>query len=121
MSKDTTMKVYAARDRNTGKYVSDLTSHRKKFWERKNACVEAVTRYNSHRYYINKYDLEVVELACVDVDEYVNFNKLADLYIKDTSCDGQLFCGCRREDCELYKTEECRKCLIKHLNDMENN
>lgn len=57
----------------------------------------------------------------VDVNEYANFNKLADLYIKDTACDGQLFCGSRREDCENYKTEECRKCLIKHLNDIENN
>ena len=52
---------------------------------------------------------------------FYNFDKLADLYIKDTACDGQLFCGCRRDDCENYKTEECRKCLIKYLNDMENN
>ena len=54
----------------------------------------------------------------VDINK---FNKLSDLYIKDTACDGQLFCGCRREDCENYKTEECRKCLIKYLNYMENN
>ena len=52
-------------------------------------------------------------------NEYTNFNKLADLYIKDTSCDGQLFCGCRREDCENYKTKECYKCLIKHLNEVK--
>lgn len=43
------------------------------------------------------------------------FNILADMYIKDTSCDGQLFCGCRAEDCELYRTKECRKCLIKQV------
>lgn len=54
-------------------------------------------------------------------ESFYNFNKLADLYIKDTTCDGQLFCGCRSEDCKLYRTEECRKCLIKHLNEMENN
>ena len=43
------------------------------------------------------------------------FNALADMYIKDTSCEGQLFCGCRAEDCEQYKTKECRKCLLKHI------
>lgn len=43
------------------------------------------------------------------------FNALADMYIKDTSYDGQLFCGCREEDCELYRTKECRKCLLKQI------
>lgn len=113
------MKVYAARDKNTGKFVGNITSRSKKFWERKNACLEAVSKYN--RYSWKKYDLEVAELICVNANEYANLNKLVDLYIKDTACDGQLFCGCRREDCENYKTEECRKCLIKYLNDMENN
>ncbi len=115
------MKVYAARDKNTDKYVSDLTSHRKKFWERKNACIDAIAKYNSHRYRRINYDLECVELVCIDAQEYSTFNKLADLYIKETSCDGQLFCGCRYEDCENFRTEECRKCLIKHLEEMENN
>ena len=110
------MKVYAARDKNTGKFVGNITSRSKKFWERKNSCLEAVSKYN--RYSWKKYDLEVAELVCVDTNEYANFNKLADLYIKDTACDGQLFCGCRSEDCELYRTEECRKCLIKYLSDM---
>ena len=113
------MRVYAARDKSTGKFVGNITSRSKKFWERKNDCTEAVSKYN--RYSWKKYDLEVVELVCVDANEYANFNKLTDLYIKDTACDGQLFCGCRREDCELYGTEECRKCLMKHLNEMENN
>lgn len=43
------------------------------------------------------------------------FNALADIYIKDTSCDGQLFCGCRAEDCDAYKTKECRKCLLEYI------
>lgn len=41
------------------------------------------------------------------------FNALADMYIKDTSCDGQLFCGCREEDCEEHGTKECRVCLLE--------
>lgn len=47
------------------------------------------------------------------------FNALADMYIKDTLCDGQLFCGCRAEDCESYRTIECRKCLLKQILDKE--
>lgn len=45
------------------------------------------------------------------------FNALADMYIKDTSsfCDGQLFCGCREEDCEAYRTKECRVCLLEQV------
>ena len=50
------------------------------------------------------------------------FNALADMYIKDTSCDGQLFCGCRAEDCEAHRTKDCRKCLLEQLKErMENN
>jgi hypothetical protein len=50
------------------------------------------------------------------------FNALADIYIKDTMLDGQLFCGCRAEDCEAYRTKECRKCLLEHIREqMENN
>lgn len=54
------------------------------------------------------------------------FNVLADMYIKDTSCDGQLFCGCRDEDCINYKTKKCRNCLVNHIkkriqNDAEKN
>ena len=50
------------------------------------------------------------------------FNALADIYIKDTSCDGQLFCGCREEDCEAYRTKECRVCLLNQVKErMENN
>jgi hypothetical protein len=50
------------------------------------------------------------------------FNALADIYIKDTMLDGQLFCGCRAEDCETYRTKECRKCLLEHIREqMENN
>lgn len=122
MSKETIIKLYAVRDKNTDKFVNNITNPRHKFWEMKKFCESAIANYYKyHARYEPKYDLEMVELVCVDVNEYANFNKLADLYIKDTACDGQLFCGCRREDCENYKTKECHKCLIKYLNDIENN
>ena len=40
---------------------------------------------------------------------------LCHLYIEDTSCEGQLFCGCYPDDCVLYKTDECINCLKKHI------
>ena len=46
---------------------------------------------------------------------------LSSMYIRDTANDGQLFCGCRREDCNNYKTEECHKCLRKHIEEEINN
>lgn len=50
------------------------------------------------------------------------FNTLMDMYIRETSCDEQLFCGCRDEDCNGYKTEECKVCLLKYIKEnMQNN
>lgn len=109
------MKIYAARDKNTGKFVSDLTSPRHKFWMRESACREVIAKHNQCRPYWSNYDLELVELVCVESKIYESFHKLANLYINETSCDGQLFCGCRYEDCESYHTEECFKCLFKHI------
>lgn len=45
------------------------------------------------------------------------YMKLVETYIKSTAdVDGQLFCGCRKEDCTDYMCySECRKCLEKHL------
>lgn len=43
------------------------------------------------------------------------FNALSDIYIKETECDGQLFCGCREEDCESYRTKDCRKCVETYV------
>lgn len=119
MNKETTMKVYAVRDKNTGKFVSDLTSPRHKFWERENFCKQAITKHSHSWLQLRNYDLEFVELTCIESKDYKNFNKLIDLYIKDTVCDGQLFCGCRYEDCENFGSEECRKCLLKLLGEME--
>lgn len=46
------------------------------------------------------------------------FNVLCNLYIDETSFEGQLFCGCYPEDCVLYKTDECKNCLKKHLKEI---
>ena len=45
------------------------------------------------------------------------YMKLVETYIKETAdVDGQLFCGCREEDCTDYMCySECRKCLERYL------
>ena len=73
MSKETIMKLYAVRDKSTGKFVSDITNPRHKFWEKKGSCESAIKSYSpsrvtpgSHRTKRNKEYLELVELTCVD-------------------------------------------------------
>lgn len=66
------MKLYAVRDKSTGKFVSDITNPRHKFWEKKGSCESAIKSYNPNRTSTqrrtihNKEDLELVELTCVD-------------------------------------------------------
>ena len=52
------MKLYAARDKNTGKLVSDITNPSRKFWQRRGDCVHAINKYNCRR--CKTYDLELV-------------------------------------------------------------
>ena len=61
------MRLYAARDKNTGKLVSGITSPSHKFWQRETDCRNAISRYNSRRY--KNYDLELVTYELVEVKE----------------------------------------------------
>ena len=74
------MKIYAARDKNTGKIVSNLTTRHKKFWDRKNACMRAINAYNSSRYRFGDYDLELVELVCVESKEFDRLKEIEWMY-----------------------------------------
>lgn len=49
------------------------------------------------------------------MDTNERLKALANMYINDTCCDGQLFCACRKEDCDSYKTDECINCLMQHI------
>lgn len=64
------MKLYAARDKNTGKLVTGLTSPSHKFWHRRADCEAAISRYNNDRYKWHNYDLELVVYELVEVKEY---------------------------------------------------
>lgn len=60
--------LYAARDKNTGKLVSDITNPRRKFWERQGFCEQAIRNYYAYCYK-PRYDLELVELKCFTPEE----------------------------------------------------
>lgn len=66
------MFIYAARDKNTGKLVKDITNPGHKFWEKKSYCEQAIDNYyysSANRYLRErtKYDLELVTFELVEV------------------------------------------------------
>ena len=69
IKKSRQMKLYAARDKNTGKLVTSLTNPSHKFWHRRADCEVAINRYNSDRYKRHNYDLELVVYELIEVKE----------------------------------------------------
>lgn len=63
------MKVYAARDKNTGKLVSDLTTRHKKFWQSKKTCQNAIENYNNASVKYGNYNLELVVYELVEIND----------------------------------------------------
>lgn len=58
--------LYAARDKSTGKLVSDITNPRKKYWQRYGDAINAITKHNSRKY--RKHgELELVTFELVEV------------------------------------------------------
>lgn len=63
------MRLYAARDKNTGKLVSGITNPSHKFWQRRGDCESAIRRYNRDMYKRTNYDLELAVFELVEVKE----------------------------------------------------
>lgn len=68
-------RLYAARDVNTGKLVSDITNPKRKYWDRKGNAVKAIEYYNG-RYanrklkpFDNKGEHGIVELVTFELVE----------------------------------------------------
>lgn len=61
--------IYAARDKSTGKLVSNLTSKHKKFWQRRNDCLKAINEANQQRLRWNFYNRGELELVTFKVME----------------------------------------------------
>ena len=56
-------KLYAARDTKTGKLVSDITNPKRKFWQRRGNCEEAIRKAKRWQPW---YELELVTLNVVE-------------------------------------------------------
>ena len=61
--------LYAARDRNSGKLISTLTSPGHKFWQKRQDCMNAILKYNSGSSKHRNYDLELVTYVLVEVPQ----------------------------------------------------
>ena len=81
MSKDSAMNLYAVKDKKTGRFVSDITNPGRKFWELKKFCERAIgTYYKYHARYESKYNLELVELVCIESKEYERLKEIEWMY-----------------------------------------
>ena len=67
--KETELKLYAARDTNTGKLVSDLTNPRRKYWDRKANAVNAINSYNGRTVKFKHGRIELVTFKLVEVED----------------------------------------------------
>ena len=69
------LKIYAIRDKSTGKFVKNLTSPNHKFWEKRGFAENALKNFlrkcenNYSRPNYNPDDLELVELYCYEKPE----------------------------------------------------
>lgn len=76
------MYLYAARDVNTGKLVTNITNPGRKFWEKMGSCQRAIDNYNGVSYYggsyykrrNSNYNLELVTFELIEVDKKQNKN-----------------------------------------------
>lgn len=62
-------KLYAVRNKETGKLVSDLTNPRRKYWDRKGNAVSAIQNYYYRRAGYKRGQLELVVFELVEVNE----------------------------------------------------
>lgn len=76
------MYLYAARDVNTGKLVTNITNPGRKFWEKMGSCQKAIDSYYGGSYYggsyykrrNSNYNLELVTFELIEVDKKQNKN-----------------------------------------------
>jgi hypothetical protein len=59
--------IYAVRDEDTGKLVSNITSPRKKYWDRRGSALTACAKALSRKWETRR--LKVVAFKLVEVEE----------------------------------------------------
>lgn len=63
--KGTELRLYAVRDTDTGKLVSDITNPRRKYWDRKGNAMSAIQRSPHYR----RDHLKLVTFNLVEVND----------------------------------------------------
>ena len=58
--------VYGAREIESGKLVSDITSPGKKFWQQEKACKQAIAKHNAGRSCSYHSKLELVKFRLIE-------------------------------------------------------
>lgn len=65
---ETKLRIYAARDEDTGKLVSDITNPRRKYWDRRGNAEAAINSYNRRSVKIKHGTLKLVVFELVEVE-----------------------------------------------------
>ncbi|MBO5969136.1 MAG: hypothetical protein J6S14_11645 [Clostridia bacterium] len=76
-------RLYAVRDKDTGKLVSNITNPRRKYWDRKGNAESAIRKAKGG-YYADPRNLKLVTFELVEVDDD---QREADLYKAVTNND----------------------------------
>ena len=64
------MKLYAARNKNTGELVN-ISNSKIKFFHRKGSCRNTIDKYNRNKIFSEtSYNLELVEFDLIEVNSY---------------------------------------------------
>jgi hypothetical protein len=63
------LKLYAVRDTESGKLVSNITNPRRKYWDRRGNAVAAIQNFNMRRAKPKHGKLELVVFKLVEVED----------------------------------------------------
>ena len=63
--------IYGARDKVTGKLISDIVSPRRKYWDRKDNAEKAINTHNEsiRNGYRNAHEVELVEFELIELSK----------------------------------------------------
>ena len=112
------MKLYAVRDRKTGKLVNNITNPKRRFWEEKYRCENACRCPNPYQFTGDKNDLEMVEFELVeDQEPKTNADRIRAM--SDQELASALMCpnemGIDEIPCNHSDTLDCFQCLLNWL------
>ena len=112
------MKLYAVRDRKTGKLVNNITNPKRRFWKKKGVCRLACLNPHPDIFTGDKTELEVVEFEVVErrgtQSNADQIRSMSDEELAVTlTCPNEM--GLAEIPCDHSDTRNCCKCLFNWL------